>query len=192
MEVKVTVDGNSIRTALKELEAIAPGLKKDMANSLKSQLESVASDIAGSVPGASPLSGMNARGRLRWAKIRKPTVSITPGRSKRGQSFVSIKVGANPEAGLLMAELAGSKNRAGGWKPEVASYSRSGGGTVKGYRNTGKQGEALIHALNARYPMKGKAGRFLYNKFRQLRPEIVFKATNIANKYLELVNRKLE
>lgn len=166
--LNVTVDGASIRLAMKELDNINPELKKTMKKELATELESIANEIKSSVPSTAPLSGMVNNGRLRYGKVRKPLVSVTPGRSKRGVSFISIKVGASPEAGFQMAELAGSRNQ------------------VKT-----RQGANFIKVMNERYPMRGKGGRFAYTTFRQLRPEVIAKATAIVERYMALVNRKL-
>lgn len=166
--LKVEVDGNSIRLAMKELDNINPELRKTMKRELASALEGMANEIKSAAPSTAPLSGMNNNGRLRYGKVRKPTVSVTPGRSKRGVSFISIKVGATPEAGFKMAELAGSRMQ------------------IKT-----RQGANFIRVMNERYPMQGKAGRFAYSKFRALRPEVITKATEIVERYMALVNRKL-
>lgn len=167
--LKVQVDGASIRLAMKELDNVSPDLRKMMKKDLAQALEATAAKIKSSAPTEAPLSGMANNGRLRYGKIRKPLISVTPGRSKRGVSFISIKIGATPEAGFQMAELAGSRMN------------------IKT-----RQGANFVKVINERHPMKGKAGRFVYDSFRKHRSEVIAKATLIVERYMALLNRKLD
>jgi hypothetical protein len=186
LKATVSVDGASIRAVMAELNKIDPELRKTMRKELVTALSGVTSDIKASIPTVSPLSGMVTQGRLKWGTPKKPTVSITPGKSKRGVSFISIKAGANPEAAFMMGERAGSRKQyaTGRSKP----YKRNGHEVT--HRLNG-QGEAMVKALNVRYPMKGKGGRWAFDRFRKDRPEIMRKASKIVESYIELVNRKL-
>jgi hypothetical protein len=71
---------------------------------------------------------------------------------------IRIEPGSTAGAGPIIAELAGS---------------RSQGRTASG--------EAMINKLNELKPMKGRGGRYAYNQFRLLRPDIVRIATDIIN-----------
>jgi hypothetical protein len=69
----------------------------------------------------------------------------------------------------------------------MAVTGRKGGPQIAelaGMRTQGKtaSGEAMIYNLNQRKPMKGRGGRFAYNQFRLLRPDIVRIAEEIVNK----------
>lgn len=187
LKTSVEVDGASIRAAMKALDEIDPELRKKMRKELAAALGGVTNDIRASIPTVSPLSGMVTQGRLRWGIPKKPTVSLTPGRSKKGVSFLSIKASANPEAAFAMAERAGSR------KDWATGFSRNynKNGKEVNHRLNG-QGKAMTDALNKRYPMKGRGGRWAFDTFRKDRPKIIAEATKIVNSYLEVVNRKLD
>jgi hypothetical protein len=78
---------------------------------------------------------------------------------------VSIRVQPKATRGVYIAELAGSRS--------------------SGYTTAGQN---LISILNSRFPMKGKGGRFIYSKFRLLRPDVV----RIAEGILDRTFKKLE
>lgn len=167
--LKPTVDGESIRHAISLLKDIDEDAQKNLAREMRSALSNVAQTVASGVPTSAPLSGMGRDlGRLRWGQVKKPTISVTPGKSRDLRGLVSIRVNVNPEAGYKMAELAGSKNRI-----------------------TQERGRIMIQKLQERFPYKGKSGRFAFKKFREQRPEAWKIAEEILNKYLELVNRRI-
>ncbi len=167
--LKPTVDGTSIRHAISMLKDLDENAQKNLAREMRSALSNVAQTIAADVPTTAPLSGMGRDlGRLRWGQVKKPTVSLTPGKSRGMRGLVSIRIAVNPEAGYRMAELAGSKGKI-----------------------TQERGRIMIEKLQERFPYKGKSGRFAFKKFREKRPEVMDTATKILNQYLELVNRSL-
>lgn len=167
--LKPTVDGASIRHAISLLKDIDEDAQKNLAREMRSALSNVAQTVASGVPTDAPLSGMGKDlGRLRWGQVKKPTISVTPGKSRDLRGLVSIRVNVSPEAGYKMAELAGSKNRI-----------------------TQERGRIMIQKLQERFPYKGKSGRFAFKKFREQRPEAWKIAEEIMNKYLELVNRRI-
>lgn len=167
--LKPTVDGASIRHAISLLKDVDENAQKNLAREMRSALSNVAQTVASGVPTDAPLSGMgNDYSRLRWGQVKKPTISVTPGKSRDLRGLVSIRVSVNPEAGYRMAELAGSKNRI-----------------------TQERGRIMIQKLQERFPYKGKSGRFAFKKFREQRPEAWKIAEEILNKYLELVNRSI-
>lgn len=167
--LKPSIDGTSIREAIALLKDLDEDAVKNLRAEMRTALSSVAQSVAADVPTDAPLSGMGRdQGRLRWGQIKKPTVSFTPGKSRGMKALVSIRINVNPEAGYRMAELAGSK------------------GNI-----TQERGRIMIQKLQERFPYKGKAGRFAFKKFREQRPEVLETATQILNKYLELVNRRI-
>jgi hypothetical protein len=171
--LNATIDGESVRRAIAELKAVEPGALSALKKDLTSQLSNLSQNIVSDIPVEAPLSGMAESknyGRLRWGQVQKAKIGLTPGRSRRGgmKALVSIRVTMNPDAGYQMAELAGSR--------------------TKGYQASGKM---MIQKLNERFPWKGKAGRFAFRKFREVRPEVIVIATRILNEYLEQVNRRI-
>lgn len=160
-----SINAQGLKEAIKELKELEPNVIKDLRTDLRSQLGGMAKQIASSVATA-PLSGFNNNGATAWS-ISRGTVGFTPG--KKGTSLASIRITpAGKKRGVYIAELAGS---------------RSSGVT--------SQGRALIRNLNARKAMKGKGGRFAFDKFRTLRPEAVSIATKIVNDRVTKVNKKL-
>lgn len=153
------VDAAEFRKVLKVLKTIEPDSQKKLGQSLKSQLQPMANQIASTIPMEPPLSGFGNLGRTGWGNVRGKT-SFTPGRSRRNATnLVSIRIDAGESrAGVMIAELAGS---------------RSNGKTASG--------EAMISKLNDRKPMKGRGGRYAYSQFRFLRPDVVRIATDIIN-----------
>lgn len=153
------VDARQLRTVLKVLKTIEPDVQKKLGQDLKNKLQPIANQIASSVPSQSPLIGMNNDGRTGWGPVRGKT-SFTPGRGRRNATnLVAIRVDAGERSvGAVIAELAGS---------------RTSGKTASG--------RAMIEKLNREKAMKGKGGRYAYNQFRLLRPDILRIATDIIN-----------
>jgi hypothetical protein len=150
---------------------MSPTITKDLRTDLKSNLGPIAKQVTNDLgkPSQPPLSGFRNNGATAWSGTRT-TVSFTPGKSREfANSLVSIRVTPlGKRRGIFIAELAGS---------------RSSGIT--------SQGSNLITVLNSRKPMRGKGGRFIYNKFRELRPEVVRLATNILNDTFKKFEKKL-
>jgi hypothetical protein len=166
-DFRVALDAKQVREALKALKAVDETIVKDLRTDLKGKLSPIANQIADAVPTDPPLSGFGNAGATRWTKVTGKT-SFTPGKSRYGgtSSLVSIRVGPTRVArGIYIAELAGS---------------RSPGTTLAG--------QNLISVLNQRQPMKGRGGRYIYAKFRMLRPDVV----RIAEGILDSTFKKLE
>lgn len=163
------VGAEGIRKALAILRDSEETVVKDLRADLKAKIGPLAKQTAEAVPTRPPLSGMGNNSPTGWSTVR-PSVAVTPGRSRKtGNHLVSIRV--TPRAkqrGVYIAELAGS---------------RSGGTQARGRR--------LIDVLNSRYPMKGKGGRFAYEKFRTLRPDAVDMAVDIINRTIKKLNKRL-
>lgn len=163
-----TLDGNQVRNALKALRAVDENAVKDLRRELRSQLSPIAKQVADAVPKAPPLSGFANAGATAWSSVTGKT-SFTPGKSRKtGNSLVSIRVQPKAARGIYIAELAGS---------------RSSGYTVAG--------QNLIAVLNSRAPMTGRGGRFIYAKFRMLRPDVLRIAEGILNKTFEKLEKSL-
>lgn len=102
--------------------------------------------------------------------------------------MLSLEVGTNPRQarGVYIAELAGSRNRAGGWKSRTAPFTNHPNGIA-----ITTQGRALIDKLNQQRAMKGAGGRYIYDKFRLLRPDVMSRAERALEPLLKQINRKL-
>jgi hypothetical protein len=166
-DFRVKLDAKQVRAALKALKAIDETIVKDLKTDLKGQLTPIARQVADAVPVSPPLSGFANAGATGWTKVTGKT-SFTPGRSRYGgaSSLVSIRVAPPKNSrGIYIAELAGS---------------RTLGATGAG--------QNLIAVLNQRQPMIGRGGRYIYAKFRMLRPDVV----RIAEGILDSTFKKLE
>jgi hypothetical protein len=170
MVVRPTLRAEGVREVIAELKKVSPELVKQLRKDLRSGVQPTAKAVTAAYPKAAPLSGMVNEGRLRWGRVRG-SVSITPGRSRKYRqtsSLVAIKTTGTPDAGVRMAELAGS---------------RSDGSTP--------QGQNMIAVLNRRYPMRGRGGRFAFDTFRKNRDQVVQVAEAIVQKYAAVVSRRL-
>lgn len=171
MVVRPTMRAEGVREVIAELKKLSPDLVKQLRKELRSGVQPTVKAVVAAYPVASPLSGMVNDGRLQWGRVRG-SVSITPGRSRKYQrtsSLVSIKTTGSPDAGVRMAELAGS--RSNGSSP---------------------QGQNMIAVLNRRHPMKGRGGRFAFDTFRKNRDQVVEVADEIIRRYAAIVSRRLK
>lgn len=167
------VKTDDIRKVLRVLNMVEPEGTKNLRNRLKSDLSPIANQVASAVPSVAPLSGLSKANKWGW-KVRKGAVSFTPGKSRTNQtSLVSVRVNYGSSGGYPF----------GAWLGEfVGTYSK--GRTASG--------RALYNRLNEIRPMKGRGGRFAYDRFRQLRPQVVKQATEIINKTMKQLERKLK
>lgn len=170
MVVRPTLRAEGVREVIAELRKVSPELVKQLRKDLRSGVAPTAKAVAAAYPKAPPLSGMDNEGRLGWGRVRG-SVSITPGRSRRFRqysSLVAIKATGTPDAGVRMAELAGS--RSNGSSP---------------------QGQNMIAVLNRRHPMRGRGGRFAFDTFRKNRDQVVRVADEVIRRYAAVVSRRL-
>lgn len=167
--LRPTIDAPQFRDVLAQLKGIDPDIVKALRKDLRTELKPFAQQIAKAYPSTAPLSGMANEGRLAWPDRVSGTIFVTPGRSKRGgQKLVGIRLRGNPDAGMAMAELAGSK-----------SSGRSA------------RGAAMIRGLRSRYPFR-KGGRFGFREFLRNRDEALKGAEKVIDRYVVVLNRRLE
>jgi len=171
MVIRPTMRAEGVREVIAELKKISPELVKQLRKDLRSGVQPTAKAVVAAYPIAPPLSGMANEGRLAWGRVRG-SVSITPGRSRRYRqtsSLVAIKVTGSPDAGVRMAELAGSRSN-----------------------GSSRQGQNMIAVLNRRQPMKGRGGRFAFDTFRKNRDQVVKVADEVIRRYAAIVSRRLK
>ncbi len=163
------VDAVELRKVLKVLKAIDPETSASLRTNLKGPLVPLAQQVASAAPQEAPLSGFANNGATGYA-APKGKVSYTPGKGRSGaKNLISLRIDSGKKRGFYIAELAGSRS---------TGYTASG--------------RALIEQLNARYPMKGKGGRFAYKQFRLIRPDVVRIATDILNDTFKNLERMLD
>lgn len=162
-----TLDANDVRRALKVLNSLEENATKDLRSELRAKLSPIAQEVAEAVPKEPPLSGFAGSAPTSWSPVRK-SVSFTPGRSRKtGNRLVALRITPS-RRGVYIAELAGSRS--------------------KGYTASGR---SMINVLNQRQKMKGAGGRYIYNKFRQLRPDVVKLTEGILNDTFKKAEKKL-
>jgi len=162
------IDATELRKVLKVLKAIDPETAKDLRKNLKGPLVPLAQQVASAAPQEPPLSGFGNRGPTGYV-APKGKVAFTPGKGRTGaKNLVSLRIDAGKQRGFYIAELAGSR--------------------TTGFTNSGR---ALINQLNARFPMRGKGGRFAYKQFRFIRPDVVRIATQVLNDTFKKLERML-
>lgn len=163
------VNADELRKVLKVLKMIDPETSASLRKNLKGPLVPLAQQVASAAPQEAPLSGFANNGLTGYA-APKGKVSYTPGKGRSGaKNLISLRIDSGKKRGFYIAELAGSRS---------TGYTASG--------------RALIEQLNARYPMKGKGGRFAYKQFRLIRPDVVRVATDILNDTFKELERMLD
>jgi hypothetical protein len=163
------VDAQGIRQVMRALNQVEPTATKDLRKKLQSALTPIAKEVAAAVPREAPLSGLGKNNKWGW-QPKNGRISFTPGKSRlNATSLVSVRVNY------------GSKGYPFGvWIAEFATNSRS------------TRGSNLIRGINSRRAMKGKGGRYAYDKFRTLRPKVVEQAVNILNVTMRDISRKIK
>lgn len=183
------VNADEFRKALKVLNMIEPETTNDLRKGLKQELQSFANQVAKGVPTEPPLSGFGHNGPTRWGPV-KGTVSFTPGRgSKSATSLVSIRISGGQARGYYIAEMAGMRGQYSDLNRGYTRNTANGPVTVKKFATT--SGRALVRNLNDVKPMKGKGGRFAYNQFRLLRPDVIQAALRVLTKTMTRLEMEL-
>lgn len=181
------VDGASVRDAIAELKTIDPKLVTGLRKDMRTGLGGPAKAIENAWPSQSPLSGMNGRGRTSYQPV-STSVAFTPGVARRGK--VSTLLG-------IKAKI--PKSAVGGWIGEMAGMrGRFSSGKTRSYtKNFGEQthtlngqGEAMVTALNQKYPMSGRGGRWGWRKFVNMKDNIQNIGINILEKHVAILNRE--
>lgn len=190
MPVVPVVKAPEMKQALAVLKQADPKALNHVRKAFRSALSADAKGLAAAVPNQPPLSGMATEGRLRWPSSVRGTVSTSTGarRGRDASPLVSIVVtSTDGDAALKMAELAGARNKV--WRGTTGEYTTSRGVTRRHRVTT--QGRSMIRTLNSRFPIGGRAGRFIYNRALKDRSRWEGKAVEALNKFLDGVNREL-
>ena len=186
-----SVDASKVKKALKKMKDLEPDTIKDLRRELRTKLGPMAKAVAAAVPTEPPLSRMDHNGGTSWSPV-KGTVSLTPGSSKKkGYNLVKIMVTpAQNKRGFYLAEMAGMRNKLTGANRGYTRQTANGPVTVKKFA-TGS-GSAFIRNINSVKPMKGRGGRYAFDRFRELRPDAVSIATKIVNDRMTKINISLD
>lgn len=190
MSVVPVVNAPDLRNVLAVLREMDKQVGRKFANDMRKAIQPVMQDVRSAVPVEAPLSGFKHEGRLAWGPVTA-RVLVKPNTGRKGgfSPLVTIQVAGDGEAALKLVELAGirGKYRDGAMsKP----YSKVARGNNITHRING-QGRALVRVLRSRFPVKGKGGRFAYERFVKSRPRTIELAGVVLQKYADMVNRKL-
>ena len=186
----MSVSTSGVNRMVRELNKIEKGYVSYLRKELRSELNPDARSIAAQVNGdaSQPIRGMRHDGKTKWAGVRSATVSFTPGRSRRsGTRLLSMKfTGGASSLGMDYAELAGIRRR----PPRAYSKVYERQGLLTQHKVNG-QGDAFIEKLQAVKPIKGVAGRYIFDAALKKRRGITGKAQRIIEKYASYVNVNL-
>jgi hypothetical protein len=168
------IHGKDFATAMKLLRSTDADLLKQLRKDMRSDVKSYALMVqeAEPLPDQIPSGFLHPYSATRW-ESSKAKISLTPGRSRRGpqwQSLLSIKVAPTSKSrGYAIMELAGT--RSSGFTP---------------------QGKHLVSFLKSRFTNPNpKGGRFFWNKFYSLKPEIVAAGTKSIDRFIDAFNKEL-
>lgn len=175
MQTTIELNAADVRRALAAMKNLDEKAVLALRKGLRTSLQTFATQIANE---AGIERGVSHRGFMHGkatgaAPRMEGKVSFTPGRPLRGGGWtplLSLQIGTKPSfyRGQYIAELAGSVTQ---------------GVTA--------QGKNLVRILNQDKAMKGRGGRFLYDKFRLLRPDIISRAEKALKPLFEKLGREL-
>jgi hypothetical protein len=180
-----------IKPLLRELEALEPGMKKQLVREAKDVVKPIADNIKSHIPRIAPLSGMsknnNPHGRLAWGAgkpANQVSIRFRSGYSRKSAvtSLVSIWV---TSAATAMADVAG-KGSMRKSKNLTRSYAYKGG--VRKHRvNGGNGGRDFVRNLKAR-----GANDFVYPAVGDSIDDAQQRVKLVLEKYARKVNRRLD
>lgn len=190
--IRAEVDQEAIKLLISRIKEVEPTMMRQFNKDFKSDLEPYARDVATAVPSFAPIKGFLHQGRTSWSKPNGKVVARLSAGAGRAAFMIRVEGSGGKLAGLKIGDLAGYKDKPGGWKKQVAGYTRSDGIVVKPYPNTGKQGRALIRALNADSPLyNGRGGRYVFRAYIMRKPRIIAAADAAFSKFAQEASRKL-
>ena len=190
--IRAEVDQEAIKLLIARVREVDPSMMRAFTAEFKSDLEPYAKDVAAAVPAFAPIKGFLHQGRTSWSKPVGKVVSRLSAGSGRAAFMIRVEGSGGKLAGLKIGDLAGYKDDAGGWKKEVAGYTRSDGIVIKAYKNTGNQGRALIKRLNQDSPLyNGRGGRYVFRAYIMKKPQIIAAADAAFSKFAQNASREL-
>ena len=177
------------KALIKDLEALQPGITKQLKKDVRKVATPMQSDIKSAIPSVNPfISGVrpvaNTRGRLAWGAGKAAntvTISFKTGRSRKtATTALSSIVVSSPATAL--ADVAG-KGSGEVRRPVTNAYPYKDG--ERTHRVT-TQGQKMIRHLRSR-----RASNFVYPAVEQSLPMVQAEIKLILERYAAKVNRKL-
>jgi len=174
----------NVKDLIRELEALEPGLKKQLVRDAKDVAKPIASIIKSSIPTTAPLSGMNENGRLGWG-VGKPANSVTikfrTGRSRVSAVTPLVSIWVNSPM-TAIADVAGKGgNRKA--KKVTSEYAYKGG---KRRHAVTSQGRVMIQRLRQK-----NLNNFVYPNVEDSLDDAQAQVKLVIDRYARKVNRKL-
>ena len=173
-----------VKGLLRDLEALEPGLKKQLVRDAKDVAQKVANPIKKIIPSTAPLSGMQGNGRVSWG-AGKPANSVSI-RFRTGRSriravtpLVAIWITSPMTA---IADVAGKGNFRRS-KPITREYDWQG---TKRRHRVSSQGQIMVTKLKSR-----DSNNFIYPEVEQSLPSVQSEIKLVIDRYAAKVNRKL-
>ena len=172
MPAQFTVKAADLKVLLQELKQLEPNLRKEMQTELKKEIKPFADKIKNSVPKQSPLSGFDknvaSSVRYSWGTVLSNVKTPLGKNAKKPGYFPVVSMGFKgraKSAGLNIMEL--------------ATQGRS------------PQGNAMVRALNQRYPVQQGLGRFIIPEAKKSAGQATDLARKVIEKFAAKVNRRI-
>ncbi|CAB5218588.1 hypothetical protein UFOVP219_36 [uncultured Caudovirales phage] len=174
-----------VKPLLRDLEALEPGLKRQLVRDAKDVAKPIVSNIRHVIPSTAPLSGMAENGRLGWGVGKKADSVTTKFRSGRSRNtaitpLVSIWVNSPMTA---IADIAG-KGSFRKAKTVTREYKYKDSYRV---HKVSSQGRWMVRRLRER-----GANDFIYTAVGDSIDDAQRKVKLVVDKYAAMVNRKLD
>jgi hypothetical protein len=172
VSIRAHVDAQDMARVNRILRSVDTSLTDELRSSMKRGILPVAEMIAKRANSYSvPMSGMRNQGRTTWGALRVSAskISVTPGRSRKSPSLVTINFDGRKAVGLAIAENAGTK---------------TGG--------NGLRGQLFIARINSMVPGWQNGGRYLYRAFMPYQSHVYRLGESILQRWISKTNMELE
>lgn len=169
---RVEIDARSLERAVARIEKFEPKMKRKLSSDIRKPIRKVLPELTGAVPSAPPIgrsTPLQSGVARNWGGVKGLTRTYTNPKPGRAIALIGIDgIGGEMAKYLMITETAGSRNP-GGLEP---------------------RGAALIRALNRRYPLAGRGGRFVWKEWLNQKPELQAAVVDVINGYIKTFNRK--
>jgi hypothetical protein len=177
VSIRAFVDAQDMARVNRILRSVDTSLTDELRSSMKRGILPVAEMIAKRANSYSvPMSGFSREGvrkpnRTQWGALRVSAskISVTPGRSRKSPSLVTINFDGKKAVGLVIAENAGTK---------------TGG--------NGLRGQLFVARINAMVPGWQNGGRYLYRAFMPYQSHVYRLGESILQRWISKTNMELE
>jgi hypothetical protein len=173
-----------VKSLIRDLEALQPGMKKQLVKDSKDVAKPIASTIKSAIPTVAPLSGMNNNGRVGWGK-GKPANAVSI-RFRTGRSRVRA---VTPLVAIWitspMTAIADVAGKGGFSKARTVTSEYAYKDGTRKHRVT-SQGQVMVRKLRER-----NLNNFIYPQVEDSLPNAEREVKLVIERYASKVNRKL-